>query len=108
VRALHVRSFQPRSLLYASKSSPLMAKSSSHESSSVSCVPPWFGRVSCNIEVGDALVADGAEEDLSMEAVEVEDSLTKEFTVEDDESSMEEAEVKLGGGGLSERKKSIA
>ena len=43
-----------------------------------------------------------------MEAVEVEDSLTKEFTVEDDESSMEEAEVKLGGGGLSERKKSIA
>ena len=36
------------------------------------------------------------------EAVEAEDLSTKEFAVEDDESSMEEPEVKLGGEGLSE------
>jgi hypothetical protein len=55
-----------------------MAQSSSHEMSSVSCAPPLFGRFSCNIEV------------------------------EDDKSSMEEPEVKLGGGGLSERDESEA
>jgi hypothetical protein len=55
-----------------------MAQSSSHEMSSVSCVPPWFGRVSCSIEV------------------------------EDDESSMEEPEVKLGGVELSQRDESEA
>ena len=43
-----------------------------------------------------------------MEAVEVEDLSTKEFAVEDDESSIEEPKVKLGSGGLSERKESIA
>jgi hypothetical protein len=37
-----------------------------------------------------------------MEAVEAEDLSTKEFAVEDEESSMEEPEVKLGGK-LSER-----
>ena len=38
-----------------------------------------------------------------MEAVEAEDLSTKEFAVEDDEPSMEESEVKLGRGALSER-----
>jgi hypothetical protein len=60
------------------------------------------------MEVEDALVTDGAAKDFSMEAVEVEDLSTKEFTVEDDESSMEEAEVKLGGWGFSGREESIA
>jgi hypothetical protein len=43
-----------------------------------------------------------------MEAIEAEDLSTKEFAVEDDESSMDEPKVKLGGGGLSEREKSLA
>ena len=43
-----------------------------------------------------------------MEVVEVEDLLTKEFAVEDHESSMEEREVKRGGEGLSERDESVA
>jgi len=43
-----------------------------------------------------------------MEAVEAEDLSTKEFAVEDGESSIEESEVKLGGGGLSERDESVA
>jgi hypothetical protein len=55
-----------------------MVQSSSHEVSSISCAPPLFGRVSCNIEV------------------------------EDDESSMEEPEVKLEGGELLERDESVA
>ena len=62
---------------------------------------------SCNIEVEDALVADGVEECFSMEAVEAEDLSTKEFAVEDEESSMEESEVKLGGK-LSERDESVS
>ena len=36
-----------------------------------------------------------------MEAVKAEDLSTEEFAVEDDESSMEEPGVKLGGEGLS-------
>jgi hypothetical protein len=43
-----------------------------------------------------------------MEAVEAEDLSTKAFAVEDGESSIEESEVKLGGGGLSERDESVA
>jgi len=43
-----------------------------------------------------------------MEAVEAEDLSTEEFAVEDDESPMEEPEVKLGGEGLSERDESVA
>ena len=43
-----------------------------------------------------------------MEAVEAENLSTKEFAVEDGESSMEEPEVKLGGKGLSERDESVA
>ena len=43
-----------------------------------------------------------------MEAVEAEDLSTKEFAVEDHESSMEEREVKRGGEGLSERDESVA
>jgi hypothetical protein len=60
-----------------------------------------LGRVSCNI---DALVADGAEECFSMEAVEAEDLSTKELAVEDDESPME-SPVKLRREALSEREK---
>ena len=60
------------------------------------------------MEVEDALVADGAEECFSMEAVEAEDLSTKEFAVEDDEPSMEESEVKLGRGALSERDEAVA
>jgi hypothetical protein len=55
-----------------------------------------------------APVVNGAEEDFSIEAVEAEDLSTEEFAVKDDDSSMEEPEVKLGGGGLSERHKSVA
>jgi hypothetical protein len=36
------------------------------------------------------------------------DLSTKEFAVEDDESSMEEPEVELGGEGLLERDESVA
>jgi hypothetical protein len=43
-----------------------------------------------------------------MEAVEAKDSSTKEFAVEDDESSMEKPEVKLRRGELPERDKSVA
>jgi hypothetical protein len=43
-----------------------------------------------------------------MEAVEAEDLSTKEFAVEDHESSMEDYEVKRGGEGLSERDESVA
>jgi hypothetical protein len=42
-----------------------------------------------------------------MEAVKAEDLSTEELAVEDDESSMEEPEVKLGGEGLSKRDKSV-
>jgi hypothetical protein len=49
-----------------------------------------------------------AEEEFSVEAVEAEDLSTKEFAVKDGESSMEEPEVKLGGGELSERDESVA
>ena len=91
------------SLQYANNYSQLMASSSSIEIFFVSCAPPWFGCVSCNIEVERALAVDGDEGDFSMEAVEAEELSTKEFAVEDDESSMEEPEVKLGGKGLSER-----
>ena len=58
--------------------------------------------------VEHAPVINGAGEDLSIEAVEAEDLSTEEFAVNDDESSMEESEVKLGGEGLSERDKSVA
>jgi hypothetical protein len=40
-------------------------------------------------------------------AVKAEDLSTEEFAVEDDESSMEEPEVKLGGEGLLKRDKSV-
>ena len=50
----------------------------------------------------------GAEEDLSIEVVEAEDLSTEEFAVNDDESSMEEPEVQLEGGELSERDESVA
>jgi hypothetical protein len=43
-----------------------------------------------------------------MEAVEAEDLSTKEFAVEDHESSMEVPEAILGGEGLSERDESVA
>jgi hypothetical protein len=43
-----------------------------------------------------------------MEAVEAEDLSTKEFAVEDHESSMEEPEVNLGGERLSERDELVA
>jgi hypothetical protein len=43
-----------------------------------------------------------------MEAVEAEDLSTKEFAVEDDESLMEESEVKLGREALSERDEAVA
>jgi hypothetical protein len=48
-----------------------------------------------------------AEGDFSMEAVEAEDLSTKELAVEDEESSMEEPEVELGGE-LSERDESVS
>jgi hypothetical protein len=60
------------------------------------------------MEVEHAPVVNEAEEDLSIEAVEAEDLSTEEFAVKDDESSMEEPEVKLGGEGFSERDKSVA
>jgi hypothetical protein len=66
--------------------------------SSVSSAPPSSGCVSCNAEVEYAAVADGAKEDLSV----------KELAAEDDESSMEEPEVKLGGEELSEKDESVA
>jgi hypothetical protein len=43
-----------------------------------------------------------------MEAAKAEDLSTKEFAVEDDESSMEESEVKLGREALSERDEAVA
>jgi hypothetical protein len=43
-----------------------------------------------------------------MEVVEAEDLSTKEFAVEDGEPSMEESEVKLGRGHLSERDEAVA
>ena len=43
-----------------------------------------------------------------MEAVEAQDLSAKEVAVEDDESSVEEPESKLGNGGLSERDDSVA
>jgi hypothetical protein len=42
-----------------------------------------------------------------MEAVEAEGLSTKEFAVEDDGPSMEESEVKLGRGPLSERDEAV-
>ena len=74
----------------------------------ISCASPWLYRVSCTIEVEHAPVVDRAEEDLSMEAVEAENLSTKEFAVEDHESSMEEPEAILGGEGFSERDDSVA
>jgi hypothetical protein len=53
------------------------------------------------MEVEHAPVVDTAGEEFSMEAVEAED-------LEDSESSIEESEVKLRGGGLSERDESVA
>jgi hypothetical protein len=76
-----------------------MVRNSAHENP---FAPPRFGRISCNIEVEDVLVAGGAEEDFSTEAVEAEDLSTKESATEDEESSVE-SEIKLGGGELSER-----
>jgi hypothetical protein len=43
-----------------------------------------------------------------MEAVKAEDLSVKELAAEDDESSMEEPEVKLGGEELSEKDESVA
>jgi len=49
----------------------------------------------------------GLRGDFSMEAVEAEDLSTKEFAVEDEEPSIEEPEVELGGK-LSERNESVS
>jgi hypothetical protein len=43
-----------------------------------------------------------------MEAVKLKDLSVKELAAEDDESSMEEPEVKLGGEELSEKDESVA
>jgi hypothetical protein len=78
-----------------------MENISSH--SFASCARTWSGRVFCDAEVERAAVVDGAEEDFSTEAVKAEDLLVKERAAEDDESSMEEPEAKLGGEELSEK-----
>ena len=93
MRALHLQTGQPRYVMNAFNSSLVMVKSSSHDSGS------GFSQrgFSSDTEVEGAPVVDGVEEDFS----------TTELAVQDDESSTEEPEVKLGGS-LSERDELVA